>query len=95
MLYPSHYPPTFQGFSNPAAHPYEIVFTAMERAAFRLEHIGESRKKLRPWLQDFDLGATYDAPMIQKQIKAVEDAGLDSWMMWDPSNRYTREAYGD
>lgn len=93
MVYPSHYPPAFQGFANPAAHPYEIVSTAMERAAFRLEQMGESRKKLRPWLQDFDLGATYDAPMIKKQIKAVQDAGLDSWMMWDPSNRYTREAY--
>lgn len=95
MVYPSHYPPTFQGFKNPAAHPYEIVNTAMERAVFRLEQIGENPKKLRPWLQDFDLGATYDAPMIQKQIKAVEDAGLDSWMMWDPSNRYTKEAYSD
>lgn len=93
MVYPSHYPATFQGFKNPAAHPYEIVRTAMERAVFRLEQMGENPKKLRPWLQDFDLGATYDAPMIQKQIKAVEDAGLDSWMMWDPSNRYTREAY--
>jgi hypothetical protein len=93
MVYPSHYPPTFQGFANPAAHPYEIIHTAMERAVFRLEQMGESPRKLRPWLQDFDLGATYDAPMIQKQIKAVEDAGLDSWMMWDPSNRYTRSAY--
>ena len=93
MVYPSHYPSSFQGFSNPAAHPYEIISTAMKRAVFRLEQIEENPKKLRPWLQDFDLGATYDAAMIQKQIKAVEDAGLDSWMMWDPSNRYTREAY--
>ncbi|MEK7480490.1 MAG: putative glycoside hydrolase [Patescibacteria group bacterium] len=93
MVYPSHYPPTFQGFKNPAAHPYEIVYTAMERGVFRIEQMGGNPKRLRPWLQDFDLGATYDAPMIQKQIKAVEDAGLDSWMMWDPSNKYTRSAY--
>jgi len=93
MVYPSHYPPTFQGFKNPAAHPYEIVHTAMERAVFRLEQMRENPKKLRPWLQDFDLGAIYDAAMIKKQIKAVEDAGLDSWMMWDSSNRYTRNAY--
>lgn len=93
MVYPSHYPPTFQGYANPAAHPYEIIATAMERAVFRLRQMGENPKKLRPWLQDFDLGATYDAAMIQKQIKAVEDAGLDSWMMWDSSNQYTRSAY--
>ncbi len=45
--------------------------------------------KLRPWLQDFDLGADYTAEMIRAQIQAVEDAGLDSWMLWDPSNQYT------
>ena len=93
MVYPSHYPPGFQDFANPAEHPYEIVNTAMKRAVFRLEQVGENPKKLRPWLQDFNLGVPYDAAMIQKEIKAVEDAGLDSWMMWDPSNRYTREAY--
>src|SRR3989344_494239 len=25
MVYPSHYPPTFIGLGNPAAHPYEVV----------------------------------------------------------------------
>lgn len=32
------------------------------------------RAKLRPWLQDFNIGATYDAEKVQKQIKAVSDA---------------------
>jgi hypothetical protein len=48
--------------------------------------------KLRPWLQDFDLGADYTAGMIRKQKQAVYDSGLDSWLLWDPANRYTREA---
>ena len=48
--------------------------------------------KLRPWLQDFDLGATYDAAMVRAQMKATYDAGLTSWMLWDPANRYTRSA---
>ncbi len=49
--------------------------------------------KLRPWLQDFNLGATYDTEKVRAQIKAVEDAGLhDGWMLWNPSNVYTREA---
>ncbi len=48
--------------------------------------------KLRPWLQDFDLGADYTADMVRAQIQATYDAGLTSWMLWDPSNKYTKEA---
>ncbi len=49
-------------------------------------------KKLRPWLQDFNLGATYTAEMVRKQIQATYDSGLDSWMLWSASNRYTKDA---
>ena len=49
-------------------------------------------KKLRPWLQDFDYGGDYDAAEVRAQIQATYDAGLDSWMLWAPSNRYTRGA---
>jgi len=45
--------------------------------------------KLRPWLQDFDLGATYTKEMVKKEIQAVYDAGIsDGWMLWDPKNIY-------
>ncbi len=50
------------------------------------------KDKIRPWLQDFDYGGTYDAAEVRAQIDATYDAGLDSWMLWAPSNRYTREA---
>ena len=46
--------------------------------------------KLRPWLQDFNLGATYNAPMIRAQIKATYDSGLTSWLLWDPKVIYTK-----
>ena len=48
--------------------------------------------KLRPWLQDFDYGGTYGAAEVRGQINATYDAGLTSWMLWDPSNRYTPAA---
>lgn len=48
--------------------------------------------KLRPWLQDFDYGGDYDIAEVRAQIQATYDAGLDSWMLWAPSNRYTRGA---
>ena len=55
---------------------------------------------LRPWLQDFDLGADYDAAMVRQQIQAVYDAATTSgradlvggWMLWNSSNVYTKEA---
>lgn len=93
MVYPSHYPVGFQGHRNPAAKPYEIVLYSMQKAAERLSHPTSTPTKLRPWLQDFDLGATYDADKVRAQIKAVYDAGLGSWMVWDPANKYTRGAY--
>lgn len=49
--------------------------------------------KLRPWIQDFDYGGTYDVAEVRAQIQAAYDVGLTSWMVWDPANRYTRGAY--
>jgi hypothetical protein len=93
MVYPSHYPPNWNGYKNPATVPYEVVNYSMESAVKRLEAQGLDKNKLRPWLQDFDLGATYTAEMIRAQQRATYDAGLDSWMMWDPANKYTIGAY--
>lgn len=50
-------------------------------------------QKLRPWLQDFDYGGEYGVAEVRAQIQATYDAGLTSWMIWDPANRYTRGAY--
>ena len=47
---------------------------------------------IRPWIQDFRYGGPYTAEDVRAQIQAVYDAGLNSWMLWDPSNRYTPEA---
>ncbi len=50
------------------------------------------RAKIRPWLQDFDLGMIYDAKAVRAQITASDEAGGSGWMLWDPRNVYTREA---
>ena len=93
MVYPSHYDSGFHNFKKPAEHPYEVVSASVTQAFERLKAMGQDPNKLRPWIQDFDLGAPYGAPEIHAQIKAISDAGLTSWMVWDPSNRYTKEAY--
>lgn len=46
-------------------------------------------KKMRPWLQDFDYPVEYTPAMVEAQIKANEEAGLDSYMFWDPANKYS------
>ena len=92
MVYPSHYPPTFLGFANPADHPYDVVKHSMEAAVNRAELASTTPFKLRPWLQDFDLGATYTPEMVRLQMKAAYDSGLDSWLLWDAGNTYTVKA---
>lgn len=48
--------------------------------------------RLRTWIQDFDYGGDYDAADVRTQIQASYDAGVNSWMIWAPSNIYTKEA---
>ena len=47
---------------------------------------------LRTWIQDFDYGGDYDAADVRAQIQASYDAGVMSWMIWAPSNIYTKAA---
>ncbi|HUW72218.1 MAG TPA: putative glycoside hydrolase [Candidatus Humimicrobiaceae bacterium] len=99
MLYPSHYADGFNGYQNPAEHPYEVVRYCTEQALLRLEEFKKKEEglnpQLRPWLQDFDLGADYDAEMVKAEIRAVQDATGDSfkgYILWNPTNFYTKDA---
>jgi len=103
MVYPSHYPPQFNGWANPNLVPGKIVAFSMERAVARADELdymasttgitaSTTSKKLRPWLQDFQYGGHYGEIEIRAQKQAVYDVGLDSWMMWDPAVKYTESA---
>lgn len=92
MVYPSHFPNNWAGILKPAEKPYDVIYKSMGRAVERAEALGVDPLKLRPWLQDFDLGANYTKDLVRDQIKATYDVGLTSWMLWDPKNIYTREA---
>ena len=50
-------------------------------------------EKFRTWIQDFDYGGDYDAADVRAQIQASYDAGVMSWMVWAPSNIYTRGGF--
>ncbi len=119
MVYPSHYPPTFNGWPDPNKVPYEIVKFSMDAAVARTKFLRSEISttttvlvngviktnppdthlmkrinplQLRPWLQDNDYPVPYTPTMVRAQIQATYDAGLTSWMLWDPANTYTKEA---
>ena len=104
MIYPSHYKEGFKGYLNPAEYPYEVVKYSMQEALKRhtayyekLETEGTiiNKTKLRPWLQDFNMGADYTADMVRGEINAVIEAlekDYCGFMLWNASNIYTTEA---
>ena len=38
------------------------------------------------------MSVNYGKSEVEAQIKAAHDLGLDSYLLWDPKNRYTKEA---
>jgi hypothetical protein len=110
MVYPSHFYAGTAGYQNPAAHPYEIItYSTQGAVAVAVETSSSTRNasgtplvssstliaKLRPWYQDFDMGATYTKEMVRAQITAGEKFNVRSWMLWDPANKYTPAALFD
>jgi hypothetical protein len=115
MVYPSHYPPGFNGYADPNKNVYGVIKYSMDRAVERAKstttpiavmgyaRVGTSTParyekpsmpatKLRTWIQDFDYGGDYGPTEVRAQFQATYDAGLTSWMIWSPSNRYTKAA---
>lgn len=113
MVYPSHYASGFLGYKNPALYPYEVIKYSIDHALARLNNFNakeanstssvpeQIKSKIRPWLQDFNLGATYDASMVLKEVSAVNDAFATSsddfggFLMWSPTNVYTQGVFNN
>jgi len=93
MIYPSHYAPGYDNYKNPAQYPSQVITRALAGAIKKTKAINGDVNKIRPWLQDFNLGAVYTAAMVKDQTKATYDQGLTSWLMWDPANKYTPSAF--
>jgi hypothetical protein len=88
MAYPSHYAPGEQGCDNPNACPYPIVLETMKRAQQQMT--AGQRARIRPWLQDFDLGSPpYGPHEVQEEIRAAMEGGAVGWCLWNAGNVYT------
>ena len=95
MVYPSHYYAGMYGFQQPNQHPYEMVRMAMEDAVVRTRWVAQGGAKtaeVAPWLQAFSAPwidqLAYGAPQLREQIQATYDAGLKSWILWNPGSNY-------
>jgi len=92
MVYPSHYWKGSFGIAEPNDDPYEVVGAALRHAVRRNAAI-EGPARIIPWLQDFTLGAPrYEGPQVRAQIQATYDAGIQEWILWNASGRYTEAA---
>jgi hypothetical protein len=93
MVYPSHYTRGAFGFRTPNAHPYNVVRLALTDALARTR--GPSAAQIRPYLQAFTLGRRlprYTHFEIREQIRAANDLGIESWVLWNPRSVYHRAA---
>lgn len=88
MVYPSHYMRGVYNLRHPNGEPYLVIRRAMQDALRRSAPLGETAE-IRPYLQAFTLGQPrYTPAMVREQIRAAEELGLRSWVLWNPRSAY-------
>ena len=93
MVYPSHYYGGFYDIEDPNSEPYKVVHRAIQDGMKRSEPLGKTAE-IRPWLQAFTLGAPrYTAFHVKEQIRALEDLGIKSWVLWNARSVYDAESF--
>lgn len=95
MIYPSHWTNYF-GIEKPDLFPYELVREYMKVEKQKLNQL-ENPPISRPWLQDFtaawlgkDNYQVYGKEEVQKQIEALNDQGVNEFLLWNAGNNYTK-----
>ena len=81
--------------------PYDTICAALTESRKELYFAGLDGghvAAVRPWLQDFTatyLGEgnyiTYGAAEVAEEVRAVQDAGYEEWMLWSAANKYHLE----
>ncbi len=93
MLYPSHWGPGEYGVANPLMQPYDMLEASLE---VWLDATDGRRARVMPWIEDSNwpvrLGFPDRARYVREQIEATYDSGIDEWLLWDSSVRYTEAA---
>src|SRR5213594_4688403 len=94
MVYPSHYYKGSYGLAWPNGEPYRIVRNALSEALERSRPLAKAAT-IRPFLQAFTLGRRkprYTPHEIREQIRAAEELGINTWVLWNPRSVYQRDS---
>ena len=94
MIYPSHYYPGSYGLARPNHEPYRVVRNALREAIERSRQV-DNAATIRPYLQAFTLGRRkprYTPHEIREQIRAAEELGITTWVLWNPRSVYQRDS---
>src|SRR6266576_2804455 len=94
MVYPSHYYKGSYGLAWPNGEPYRVVRNALSEALDRSRPLSKAAT-IRPYLQAFTLGRRtprYTPHEIREQIRAAEELGINTWVLWNPRSVYQRDS---
>jgi hypothetical protein len=94
MVYPSHYYRGSYGLAWPNGEPYRVVRYALSEALERSRQFARPAA-IRPYLQAFTLGRRkprYTPFEIREQIRAAEELGIRTWVLWNPRSVYQRDS---
>jgi hypothetical protein len=96
MIYPSHYSTGWFKQKDPDRAPYATIKGAMVDTHKKLDPLGKQKPIIRPWIQDFTaswLGkghyTKYGMAEVQAQIKALQDSGVNEYLLWNAGNKYS------
>ena len=93
MIYPSHWGPGEYDVADPLHQPRDMVEATLE---VWLEATDGRRARVAPWLEDsqypVSLGFADRARYVREQIEGTYAMGIDEWILWDSSVRYTTSA---
>lgn len=96
MMYPSHYGKGVYGLSVPDQFPYETILYGNIDNIERNKNIA-TPAVIRPWIQDFTATwvegyIRYNEKELLDQIRALEELGIEDYMLWNSSNNYHTDA---
>lgn len=96
MMYPSHYANHTYKIPIPDANPYGTVYYSAKDSVARNKNM-PTPGIIRPWIQDFTAPwvkgyIKYSDKQVIEQIKALEENGVDEYLLWNAGNKYSEGA---